>query len=385
MSTTFDTLTVVFSEDLNVVDGTSGANSATNLANWQLTQDGVNVSSLITNVSFDFNEQTNKYEAVLTFAASLTAGTFQLTALATIQDLTGNTLDGDLNGTPGGNYTHSFAIANLQSAGGEVRVNTTTTNNQLDPSVAMDADGDYVVVWQSNHGATDDIYAQRYNAAGTAQGGEVLVNSTTTNNQRAPSVAMDADGDYVVVWQSNHGATYDVYARRYNAAGVAQGNEFLVNSATTQSQRAPSVAMDTDGDFVVAWVSYQDGVSNDIYARRYDAAGVAQGNEFLVNSNTTSSQISPSVAMDTDGDFVITWMSNLQDGSNYGIYAQRYNAAGTAQGAEFLVNTTTANNQISPSVAMDADGDFVVTWRSEGQDGSDFGIYARRYNAAGVA
>ena len=65
--------------------------------------------------------------------------------------------------------------------------------------------------------------------------------------------------------------------------------------------------------------------------------------------------------MDADGDFVVTWSSHGQDGSGWGVYAQRYNAAGVTQGGEFRVNTTTANTQGSPTVAMDADGDFVVT------------------------
>ena len=79
----------------------------------------------------------------------------------------------------------------------------------------------------------------------------------------------------------------------------------------------------------------------------------AQGAEFRVNTTTADNQINPAVAMDAAGNFVVTWSSNLQDGSGYGIYAQRYNAAGVAQGAEFLVNTTTAGSQIG---AGDRDG-----------------------------
>ena len=90
----------------------------------------------------------------------------------------------------------------------------------------------------------------------------------------------------------------------------------------------------------------------------------ADGPEFQVNTYTTSVQALPSVAMDADGDFVVAWHSGNfgsgQDGSLYGIYAQRYNAAGVAQGSEFQVNTHTTERQAFPSVAMDADGDFVV-------------------------
>ena len=73
---------------------------------------------------------------------------------------------------------------------------------------------------------------------------------------------------------------------------------------------------------------------------------------------------------------MITWLSKGQDGSDYGVYAQRYNAAGVAQGTEFQVNTYTTNYQLNSSVAMDSDGDFVIAWESSSQDGSTNGIFA---------
>jgi hypothetical protein len=110
-----------------------------------------------------------------------------------------------------------------------------------------------------------------------AVGPEFRVNTHTTNNQREPSVAMDAKGDFVIAWDSRDqdGSSYGVYAQRYSADGVAQGGEFRVNTYTPGMQRVPSVAMDSNCDFVVAWVSYlQDGASNGVYAKRYDALGV---------------------------------------------------------------------------------------------------------------
>ena len=140
------------------------------------------------------------------------------------------------------------------------------------------------------------------------------------------------------------------------------------------------MAVDADGDFVVTWSSLgQDGSGWGVYAQRYNAAGVAQGGEFRVNTTTANDQLYSMVAMDADGDFVVTWWSRSQDGSGYGVYAQRYNAAGVAQGGEFRVNTTTTDHQFCSAVAMDADGDFTVAWSSAGQDGSGYGVYAQRY------
>ncbi len=150
-----------------------------------------------------------------------------------------------------------------------------------------------------------------------------------------------------------------------------------------------SVAMDADGDFVISWTSRYNAIFFDVLARRYAADGIAQGTEFRVNTYTTNNQSTSSVALDDDGDFVIAWKSEKyggpsaasqgQDGSASGVYAQRFTADGTLQGAEFQVNTYTTNDQEFPSIALDGDGDFVIAWKSDGQDGSDSGVFAQRF------
>src|SRR5436190_166400 len=99
---------------------------------------------------------------------------------------------------------------------------------------------------------------------------------------------------------------------------------------------------------------------------------VPVGGEFRVNSYTTNHQTNAAVALDGDGDFVVAWQDGPsgtgdgQDGSSWGIYAQRYNALGVPLGPEFRVNTTTTNAQINPAVSADAAGDFVVAWSQSG-------------------
>ena len=167
------------------------------------------------------------------------------------------------------------------------------------------------------------------------------------------------------------------------AQGDTADTEFLVNTETTSGQRDSSIAMDADGDFVIAWESRnQDGDGYGVYAQRYKADGIKAGSEFQVNTHTTNSQDGSSIAMDADGDFVIAWQSDGQDGSGFGVYAQRYKSDGIKAGIEFLVNTETANSQENPSIALDADGDFVIAWHSNLQDSSNYGVYAQRYEGA---
>ena len=52
-------------------------------------------------------------------------------------------------------------------------------------------------------------------------------------------------------------------------------------------------------------------------------------------------------------------------------------------GTDTQVNTFTSGDQIYSSVTALNDGGFVVTWSSDGQDGSGYGIYGQRYAADG--
>jgi len=274
-------------------------------------------------------------------------------------------------------------------AGSEFGVSTYTTNDQTKPAIASDANGNFVVVWQSDgpDGSNYGIFGRRFNASGVPQGSEFQVNTYTTNVQTFPSVASDANGNFVVVWASIFvdGSDYGVRGQRFDAAGAPQGAEFGVNSYVTGRQWINAVAADPNGNFVVAWESVgQDGSGYGVFEQRFDAAGVPQGAEIRVNAYTTGDQRSPAVAADGSGNFVIVWISSAQDGSGFGIFGRRFDASGVAQGSEFQVNTYTTNSQQVPAVAASATGDFIVTWMSNGQDASGFGIFGRRFDASGA-
>ena len=126
-----------------------------------------------------------------------------------------------------------------------------------------------------------------------------------------------------------------------------------------------------------------------IQGQRYSAAGATQGAQFQVNSYTTSSQASPAIASDVDGDFVVAWQSGGSSGgdtSGLSVHGQRYSAAGVPQGAQFQVNSYTAGDQRSPAIATDADGDFVVVWQSYGSSGGDISnlsVQGQRFRVTG--
>jgi hypothetical protein len=264
--------------------------------------------------------------------------------------------------------------------GAEFQVNSYTTGSQRRPAVASDANGNFVVVWSSNgqDGSSDGVFGQRFNSSGLPQGSEFQVNTYTTFSQWAPAVASDANGNFVVVWQN---WTYGAFGQRFNAAGLPQGSEFQVNSYATGFQSYPAVASDANGNFVVAWTSQADGSGYGVFGQRFSASGLPQGSEFQVNSYTTGNQAGPALASAANGYFVIAWVSNGQDGSNDGVFAQRFNAAGLPQGGEFQVNSYTTSWQNRPAVAADPTGNFVVAW--SGDDGFLDGVFGQRFSTSG--
>jgi hypothetical protein len=265
--------------------------------------------------------------------------------------------------------------------GGDFRVNTFTTNFQNNAAASVQGAGT-LVTWQSRDqdGSGLGIFAQRFDAAGARVGGEFQVNSTTAGNQYRPQAAADAAGNFVVVWDGDtDGSNWGIFGQRFDATGAPLGAEFRVNSYTTDRQTFPQVARAAAGSFVVAWSSYrQDGSGYGVFAQRFDAAGTPLGSEFRANSYTTSSQGQLSVAGDAAGSFVVAWRS-YQDGSADGVFSQRYAPGGSPLGGEFRVNTYTTSNQNFPSVRSDAHGNLVFAWTSLGQDGAFFGIYGQRF------
>jgi large repetitive protein len=272
----------------------------------------------------------------------------------------------------------------------EFRVNSYTTANQRESAVAADDLGNFVVVWTSEDqdGSNEGIFGQRFDAAGGPLGGEFLVNQYTTAPQWRPAVAVDGAGNFVVVWGSSgdqDGDSDGVFARWFDATGASVGSEFRVNSYTTEHQKYPAVAANSSGNFVVVWQSQgEDGADLGVIAQRFDSTGAEVGDEFQVNSYTTAQQEEPAVAVDVAGGFVVVWQSAHQDGSNLGIYGQRFDAAGEPVGIEFRVNSFTTGDQHAAAVAVADTGAFVVTWTSNEQDGDIEGVFGQRYESSGA-
>lgn len=262
--------------------------------------------------------------------------------------------------------------------------NTTTANDQFQPSVTDLTDGRIVVVWADNslgQGNLPDcgVRMQIFNADGSPARPEILISTTLANDQVQPSVTTLADGGFVVAWTDGSMGGSDasgsaIRAQRFNAAGNSSGATLSVNTTAAGDQRQPALVALDDGRFVILWTDHSlaggDLASSDLRAQMFNADGSRSGLEFLVNTTRIHDQSDAQVAALDDGRFVMAWTDDSQrpsaglfdDLSGLSIRLQVFNASGSRQGPEILVNTTVQGDQFQAAITTLANGNFVVSW-----------------------
>ncbi|SDH82091.1 Ig-like domain-containing protein [Pseudomonas panipatensis] len=301
-------------------------------------------------------------------------------------------------------YTVNPSTGAVQEVGGDVRVNSNVTGDQYKPTAVALNDGGYLVVWGSDggDGSGSAVFAQRYSADGSKLGREFLVNPTTDGNQGWGGSNVDmtalldatvmADGNVYVTWQSDK-ADSDGWGIESTVIDIDAGyySEFRINSTTSGDQKnAVTVAL-PNGGAVVVWESANgDSSGTCVMAQMYDAKGMPLGSEFVVNSTTTNNQGMPAVEVLKDGSFVITWTSNA--GGNDAVMQQRYSYSYDASqhingavrvGGEQMVNNNDLGDQRHSSVTALDNGGYLVSWKS--LEGGKWNIYAREYDKTGSA
>lgn len=211
-----------------------------------------------------------------------------------------------------------------------------------------------------------------------ASGNEFRVNSGLPGAQVTPAVASLAGGGFVALWTSNTGGGDDVRGRIYDASGVQAGPEFTINATTAGNQGAASVSALPDGGFVVAWCG-PDSDQNGIYAQRFNAAGTPVGAELGVNTTTAGIQADVSVSARPDGGFVVSWTTYNAANARLSTQAARFDSANNRLGAEMQITAPVQIPTLEHDSAVLASGDMVVGYN----DGIG-GLFIARYTISGT-
>jgi PKD repeat protein len=265
-------------------------------------------------------------------------------------------------------------------------VNTTLAGDQFNPAVAVDGKGNYIVAWEGPNPATgsEGVFAQRFLANGTPNGGEIVVDSTFSGAQRTPSIAADAAGDFVIVWVAPGPgvATDAIWGEVYNAGGQAVTTDTFLDTFTAGLDSQPRVAMNAAGTSIVVTYTGTATGNQDIYGQMFDGFLGTVGNTFTVNTTGTFNQSASALAMDSAGNFTVTWLSS-GSGSGNSIVARRFDAQGNPLTGELTVASSNVTN--NGDVAVAPDGGFLAVWDGTDQTTHNSEVMALRFNASNQA
>ena len=229
-------------------------------------------------------------------------------------------------------------------------------------------------------------------------GVESIVPTNTASDQWDSATASSAGGRSVVVWSHRiSGSDTSIKAQLYDAAGDRIGGEIIVNDSPGTVDGSPAVAMNSSGDFVVAWTRSSTSIpttlfrNKDVLAARFDSTGTNLDgpNRHLPVAGTAKDESEPSVAI-TDGDregligwrgdFVVAYTLAYGE-TNTDVYARRFRAGVPSWTAPVA---TSGANESAPSIALYPARSGVVAIAFQQQaGGSDTNIAMARLSTQG--
>ena len=237
-----------------------------------------------------------------------------------------------------------------------------------------------------------------------AVGNELQVATISQDNGwvHYPSVSSLSDGGFVITWtkMSLPSTEKNIFGQRYDAQGALVGDEFQINSITTQStlhknHSHSSIALLNDGAFVANWWSTHQGSYSPpgVFGQLYNAEGTAVGTQFQISIDDGYHKWLPghkisSIAPLSDGGFVVVWdvLKSGVDG-HFHILGQRFDTSGQKVGDEFKIGHEN-NPRTTPKVISLAKGGFVVAWQETGNFsqglGFGYGYFGQRYDSNGL-
>ena len=274
-----------------------------------------------------------------------------------------------------------------------------TRDNGSKPQVALDGDGNAVVVFKQSDGSMNRIYATRWD--GTAWSGMEQLDTGTTGyspDTRIPKVSVDATGNAVAVFEQydglegQHGLLGRVYARRWNGTSwtdvVPIDNE-AARTPGSYGASGPVVAVGQYGSTAyysaVALFLQRSGApmcftSSRVYANRWNGVAWSGVAPLDIGYGATRS-IFPQVAIAENGNAVAVFSSSDINRPDYQLYANVWNGASWT--GAVLIDDGVEGNVTNPQVGVDASGNAVVVFEAPDKDYNELQrIYATRWNGA---
>jgi VCBS repeat-containing protein len=285
----------------------------------------------------------------------------------------------------------------------ETQVNTYTTGDQAEPSVATFSSdhptlsGGKIIVWQSagQDGSGWGVYGQLYDASGQVIGGEFQIDVSAQGDQLNPSVLILEDGNILIGWygEASNG-TAQLYTQKFEWDGtdvISIGSQLTIDTSVNPQwqngtngprfdiDHAPSLVALSNGGYAISWID----IETVVRVAFYDEVNSLISSDALTLSKFATNL--PSITALANGNILLTYhdytgSASLRDEA----YGRIYNSDGLLVTGTFKLNSSTAHWQADVATSALADGGFVAVWKGWTATNGDLGIKMRFFSDDGT-
>jgi hypothetical protein len=251
--------------------------------------------------------------------------------------------------------------------------------------VEMDADGDSYFVYALGDGR---VQARKYTPAGALAGTSTLTPRPTNPAVSPPGadlpiVAVNATGGSAYAWLTKNQADtrFILMARTRSATGALGPLQTITDVSQAQSKiELPEIAVDSDGDAVVVWTELETlSGRGEVKARALSSTGVLGEIQTISSTQQTASAKLGKVEMQPDGDAVFAWEHSLPN-----LEGQVQTRTLKPNGALTPIRDVSAFDSTYPDFAMASDGDMIFAWQHADAFAGGHNIQVRRMSEAGT-
>jgi FlgD Ig-like domain len=271
----------------------------------------------------------------------------------------------------------------LAPIGSEFQISDSSLGAYAGPfDAAVYPDGRIVVVWENYSASGTNIAMRLYDAAGTSILGPATVNSDASLSSRwTPSVAVDPQSGFVVAWEDYRLGNADIYARLFSGAGTAVGPDFgIVSPIVADSQQyTPEVAFSPRDQYAIGWIDSRAG--QEVYLQAYNATtGLVGANTLISVANPIAINWNLHFSINSSGDLLAAWDATVAQSS---ILVRRFTTAFAPVGLPGAANASAIGQRWNPGAAFSTTGSYAVCWSEFQNNHSD--IAFQLFNSGGTA
>lgn len=261
------------------------------------------------------------------------------------------------------------------AVGPDIRVNETTAGTQTGISSLALNDGSVLITWRSPdpvNAGNSHLFGRRFSADGVALTGEVQLSASGADGFYSFSQRSGNDGLLIFAYQNDG----EIQGRSFNPTTLAaQNSEAQLNTTLAGTPATIGLQSLSNGNLLLRFDSPEGGTNGTEIRNRVFSVGDngtltpvtinASTNDYLVNTTATGEQTGIRSNRLADGRVLEVWQStDAGDGSGTTIRARYMSSSGAPADADFVLNTTTADNQRSPVILGFNDGRRLVWWHS---------------------